>query len=1070
MTPSLLSGTAAQQRVVSDFQTTFLLEAGAGTGKTQLLLSRLLALLRTGRSPLSRIAVITFTDKAAAELRTRLRTAVESALQTSLSEAERTALQSVLPQLDRAMVMTIHALCAALLRERGLEIGLDPAFRVLNQVQARLLRDQVWHAWLTQELHDPQNMNDSADLIRQAFRAGLSVQHLKSLCDFLIEQRDCVAWLPAVVASRIPTYCAEIYEAVARLTTLQDCCQDTTDNAFEQITRLIDIVPPAPYQGNEAAWEHFLFHGLTVQSRKGRQTNWQPTAALHEARTLLAQIKALHRKARATGLHNLTVGLAGWLGRYLQAYQAKKQQQGSLDFLDLLVLMRDGLKQNRELRHYFQQKFDFLLVDEVQDTDPLQAEILFFLAEDQPQTDGWTQVALRAGKLFLVGDPQQSIYRFRRADLEIYHLLRSAVERQGHVFALSTNFRMRAGLVRWMNDTFARVLDNVDDPDQLGYLPLQAASGEDREGQEGPIVFLLELPQSESHEQANQVNLNVRRNTEARCTVRFIRQIVEHKTLTTQAGRSLTYSDMAILCRTNRSVESYERALRDAGVPYRSTGTRHVASSQEQTGLQACVRTLLHPADATALVATLRSALFGFSDEELAQFRCAGGAFDYLSGRVPARLSCANRFHAAFALLRTLHHTLSHTAHSAYSTGAGLSSLLSEIYTRTPLLPLFAQRPHGQQQVRHLLQLVEALRGTAGQYGDARDFSIDFLDHLLTSTLDECTFDESGQGQPAEEQERALDDPADALHVLTIHKAKGLEFPLVIVAESGAPPNRLTRMGLASRKDARLELRVGPRKLNCCTLGWQAAETQERNREAAEERRLWYVAATRAREYVVFPLHPLDAKKGETANVLHTVLRAPSAETRHSAQHSVMIASSPPQISSVSALAGFQEKPAASAVPEPPVSPELEMDDSRYSDIAWVTERRRLIAKGRRKRQTQKVTRRENIAWRQAQLDRLITQTALRVRQKKGVGASLQVPSGAKHLTASGGPFSDDLQQYIARAAIWPRMQLAPKCLVNDGLCTPCRQECPHREDSTGISRRREMVSCRFLPGRGTSL
>ena len=215
MTQAALSDTSAQQRIVSDFQTTFLLEAGAGTGKTQLLLTRLLALLRTGRSPLSRVAVITFTEKAAAELRTRLRAAVESALQTALPETERAALQAVLSELDRAMVMTIHAFCAALLRERALEVGLDPAFTVLNQTEAGLLHDQVWQTWLTQEL---QPGNDSAHLIRQALRAGLSVTHLKSLCDFLVEQRDCLDWLPAAVDAEVPTYCAEVHQAVTRLT------------------------------------------------------------------------------------------------------------------------------------------------------------------------------------------------------------------------------------------------------------------------------------------------------------------------------------------------------------------------------------------------------------------------------------------------------------------------------------------------------------------------------------------------------------------------------------------------------------------------------------------------------------------------------------------------------------------------------------------------------------------------------------------------------------------------------------------------------------------------------------
>ncbi len=1006
MTQAALSDNDAQQRLVSDFQTTFLLEAGAGTGKTQLLLTRLLALLRTGRSPLSRVAVITFTEKAAAELRTRLRATVESTLQTSLPEAERVALQVVLSELDRAMVMTIHAFCAALLRERALEVGLDPAFTVLNQAEAGLLHDQVWQTWLTQEL---QPGNDSAHLIRQALRAGLSVTHLKTLCDFLVEQRDCLDWLPAAVDADIPTYCAEVSQAVTRLTALRDCCHDTTDSAFEQITTLTDIVPAASHQDNAEAWEHFLLHRLTVQPRKGRRTNWQPTTALDEARTLLAQFKALHLKTRAARLHNLTVGLANWLGGYLRAYQAKKRQQGSLDFLDLLVLMRNGLKQNRELRHYFQRKFDFLLVDEVQDTDPLQAEILFFLAEDQPQTERWTQVALRAGKLFLVGDPQQSIYRFRRADLEVYQLLRSAVERQGSVLSLSTNFRMRATLVTQMNALFSRVLDNEDDPDQPGYLPLRAVSSDENE--EGLTFLLLDLPHAAPHERGIQDAL------EARCTAQFIRHSVEQQTLTTQAGRPLRYSDIVILCRTNRGVELYERALRDAGIPYRSTGGRRVTASQERTDIQACVRTLVHPADATALVATLRSSLFGFSDEELTQFRCAGGTFDYLSGRVPEQLPCADRFHAAFAVLRTLHQRLSRTVQSAHSAKAGLAAVLSEIYAHTPILPLFACRPHGQQRLHDMLQRVEALREPSGQYETAQDFSPDFFDRLLTSTLDES---EGGQA----EQASALDEPQDALHVLTIHKAKGLEFPLVVVAESGAPPNRLTRPGLVRRKDNRLELHLGPRALHCCTLGWQEAEARERQQEAAEERRLWYVAATRAREYVVFPIPPSsEAKKKDT--VLHTALRDLPGTERQAIPQSDADQTDQPQISSGPELTDSQEKPVTS--------------DTQPSDIDWVTDRRRLIAKGRQKRQTRKILQRGNAARQQAQLNRLITQTAIHLRQGQAVEASLQVVSAVQDSSsqASDDPFPDDVQQYIARAALWPRIHIAPTCIVDEEFVLP---------------------------------
>ena len=248
-----------------------------------------------------------------------------------------------------------------------------------------------------------------------------------------------------------------------------------------------------------------------------------------------------------------------------------------------------------------------------------------------------------------------------------------------------------------------------------------------------------------------------------------------------------------------------------------------------------------------------------------------------------------------------------------------------------------------------------------------------------------------------------------------------MEFPLVVVAESGAPANRLTRRGLVSRKDARLELHIGSRSLHCCTLGWQQAEAREREREAAEEKRLWYVAATRAREYVVFPLRPpSDEKKRDPANELQTVLRDLSAGVPHPAQHSVrMDVGQTDRLAALPNPAGAQEK-----LPEKEAAPDASPASSgaRPSDIDWFTDRRRLIAKGRRKRQTHKETLREQVSPRQARLDRLMTQTALQVRQ--GIKASRQAPAN--------GPLPDTAHHAIAQAAIWPRVRSAQKCLLHE--------------------------------------
>ncbi len=1007
--PQASQDEATQRAVLTDFQTTFLLEAGAGTGKTQMLLQRLLALLRTRHSSLDRIAVITFTDKAATELRTRLRAEIESVLESPLAEAERDALQTALRQLDRSIVTTVHAFCATLLRERAFEAQLDGHFVVLDQAGASALQDDVWQTWLATAFN-----LDSPDsqLLRQALRAGLTISHLASLRDFLSENRDCLVWLPAPVPSPFPTFCHSVQDAVARLAALRGCCRNTTDKIWEQITLLIDAVPTS-YE--EEVWERLLIHGLGLQPRKGKKENWQPASALQEARTLLIQVQESYLQARSAWFHNLTVGLAHWMEGYLQAYWVRKQQGCSLDFLDLLVILRDVLKQNHEMRRYFQRKFDFLFVDEVQDTDPLQAEIAFFLAEDQPKAEDWTQVTLRPGKLFLVGDPQQSIYRFRRADIDVYGVVRSIIERQGSVLSLSTNFRMRGALVAWTNETFERILQDPQNPhddreDQTSYQPLLAARGEEADRKDS-TVFLLQYPH---YQPDGQYKRETEQGAEAQCVARFVRHIVEQKPLMTHTGQALRYNDIALLFRTNRSLEIFAAALREAQIPYRGVHVRQKTPSLEGEEIRGCIRTLEHPADTTAFVATLRSSLFGFSDEELAQFICAGGKFDYLRGVVPPRLLSADRFHAAFALLRTLH---------GQQCTIGIAALLSEIYARTPALSLLSLRQDGKQRLRGLLQLVEAAYECSGSDRS----SLANLERFLA--------------YPSRDQEIGEDtapqDRQDALHLLTIHKAKGLEFPMVILAEPKSQQNRLSRTGLVGRKNPRLDLQIGPRSLACKTEGWQAAEAQERSREAAEERRLWYVAATRAREYVGIPLQAAIRegtlnKKGKRDTLAEEALRSSNTVIIDlSDQDALVVSPAPvssdePSVDESECLSStFLSVLGADKLKHPtPAQPAF---DVLYSDLAWLTERRRLLAKGRRRGPTQKkkVIYTEVPLWEPTDVDYMVKQMAARVR-KSGLSGVTGVRFIKKPANASG------LWERIAAVPIWARVRAAQSYVANE--------------------------------------
>ena len=559
--------TESRQRAATALDSTILVEAGAGSGKTAVLTSRLLSLLRSGRGRIERIAAITFSEKAAAEMRARLRTELDMALAGPLAEEERTNLRTARLQLDRAHISTIHAFCATLLRERPVEARVDPGFTVLDSVETSLLQTELWRAWLVLE------MDRSPAVLKHALQATLSLAHLEALRNFLVAQRDCLDWLPAPVEVPLPELQTCLSLALPALTALKASCNTPSDRAYKAIRRVETLLP---VEGDDTAWDRLLLREpreVFANPTVGAKTNWRPASALHEVRVLLTQMNEVYSRTRAVWFHNLTVGLAHWLEGYLRAYREKKQERSQLDFTDLLISTRDLLKTNLDVRRYFQRKFDVLCVDELQDTDPLQAEIVFFLAEREARAKSWTEVALHPGKLFLVGDPQQAIYRFRRADVDVYAQVRTAIARQGEVLTLSANFRTRAPVLTWINETFTRAFAEGGSA-QPPYRPLAATRHEST----GREVILLPVPGALVSATATREEHRV---AEARTVATFLKQTMTYHRLEVWGDRQVRYRDIAILFRTYQAMDMYEDALRSAGVPYRLFGGRRYSRRPE---------------------------------------------------------------------------------------------------------------------------------------------------------------------------------------------------------------------------------------------------------------------------------------------------------------------------------------------------------------------------------------------------------------------------------------------------------------------------------------------------------
>lgn len=811
----------SRHRAATALDSTILVEAGAGSGKTAVLTSRLLSLLRSGRGRIERTAAITFSEKAAAEMRLRLRAELDMALAGALPENERANLRTARQQLDRAYISTIHAFCATLLRERPVEARVDPGFTVLDAVETSLLQTELWRAWLVLE------MDRSPVVLKHALQATLSLAHLETLRDFLVAQRDCLDWLPTPVEVPLAELQTCLAQALPTLSTLKAECNTPSDRAYKAIRRVETLVPVA---GDDKAWERLLLREpreVFANTTVGAKTNWRSAGALHEVRALLARMNEVYSRTRAAWFHNVTVGLAHWLEGYLRAYREKKQERSQLDFTDLLISTRDLLKTNLDVRRYFQRKFDVLCVDELQDTDPLQAEIVFFLAERDTRAKLWTEVELHPGKLFLVGDPQQAIYRFRRADVDVYAQVRTAIARQGEVLTLSANFRTRAPVLTWINETFSRAFAEGGNA-QPPYRPLTAT----RQESTGREVILLPVPDALVSTTATREEHRV---AEARTVAAFLKQTMTYHRLEIWGDKKVRYRDMAILFRTYQAMDMYEDALRTAGVPYRILGGRRYSRRSEIEECRALLFAIERPSETVALVAALRSSAFGFSDEELALFVCTGGKLDYTQEEIPDALPATDRFRTAFALLRDLH------LHAAQESPA---TLLSAIYDRTPMIPVFALQPHGAQRVANLLKLVDM----------ARAWSVRGL-HTLAAFNRFLTHQDFVEEEP---EAVVTEEHEDAVRLLTIHKAKGLEFPVVILADMASPQHGRSgrAVGIVERGSAALELHIGPRPLTCTTQGWQQAEVREQARDAAEEQRLWYVAAARVRDHLIVPQQP----------------------------------------------------------------------------------------------------------------------------------------------------------------------------------------------------------------------
>ncbi|MBA2305388.1 MAG: UvrD-helicase domain-containing protein [Acidobacteria bacterium] len=865
---------AESRRVIrEELLTNFLVEAGAGSGKTQMLAERMAAGVAAGVYQVEQIAAVTFTRKAASELRGRFHLALEKARSAALQgcHPSRSAalvpatvvqglspagddsptdpdairrLEHALGNLERFFAGTIHSFCARLLRERPVESGVSPGFTELDEVQDEEVRKRAWRDFITssRSAGDP----DMLALLD----TGVKPKDLDSAFATICLNED-VEFPPGdgVCPDPKPAWKAlqEFWTKLEKL--LPEIIGEDTTCGIQKAAR--------QFRGQMRVGRKRLDRASTVASfletwkcdSKIIQNRWAKSAS--EKARYKELVETLHAEFRAATVDPF---LAQWkqyvyrlavtlLMRARDQAARERRRLNSLNYGDLLNLTANVLRENAQVRGALQQKYRHLFVDEFQDTDPVQAEIVFLLAADEhlsgnaasilaqavqpttkrtpdpgpriPEVD-WRQVSVRPGALFVVGDPKQSIYRFRRADIEIYNIVRERFSDAsiGRVLPLTMNFRSVPALCEWANTVFKGPFPSEPTQHSPRFAPLDPHDDPTKVSSGG--VFTLTHTCSDSRDVPKE---------DAAKIARYIKSEVD-------AGRR-KYSDFLILTRKKRArIAPYASALEQLNIPIEVSGAGAFGESAEVAALTVLLRALADPQDALTLVAVLRGPLFGISDPELFAFKQSGGWFSiFVPPRIPHP---ASPVQAALAALNQYYR---------WTRMRPAGAALDRILEHTGYLALAATTPGGVEagDLLHAVDRVRQVVEDGGSLADAAD--------ALEADSEASNEVESLPLEPGR---------TDVVRLMNLHKAKGLEADVVFLADpcGGMKPRvdvHIERSGLKAHGWFKVAIKFekGGEKVLGEHADWAAHEAAELPYLGAEQSRLFYVAATRARQLLI---------------------------------------------------------------------------------------------------------------------------------------------------------------------------------------------------------------------------
>ena len=844
-------------RIVSDLDVNFIVEAGAGTGKTYALVSRVVALVKSGVR-MENIVAITFTEAAAAELSDRVRSRMEQLLDdghpdnegdllyVGIGESDRVRLRQAVSELDRASIQTIHSFAAQLLRQRPMEIGLPPGWSQWDALTSAEDFSERWAEWMEWALGEPDESNERLSAaLRKLLESRVGVSEWKKVAEGMSGVSGSPNWQAVGGGVNL----ADVADrTINELEGLAALCPDPSHPLLGQLKNAIETVRAvaASESSEDAAAALAAGTPLSPSGGAGSRAKWGDMTPA-QVRAQFTEIGGGFGIAvRSALLSPLVESLYQW---FAVDYPALRKADGVATFGDLLAWARDLLRQPGARAH-FQSRYTHVLIDEFQDTDPLQAEMGFYLASEpgiEVNDLAWHELPLAAGRLFIVGDDKQSIYGFRGADLGVTQLVKSGGQLEP--LTLRQNRRSQSAVLDWVNRVFGAAMAGEAET-QADYVPLEAFNGIQRDGM-GAGVRLFGGGMDDA--------VGVIRGHQARHLASLVRSYTSGgpDSLTvydkaTGGVRAARLADICILISRRTGLGILERGLEDAGIPYRIEGGSLMFNTQEVRDLLNCLRAIDNPADAVSVAAALRSPAFACSDVDLMNWREAGGTWNYTHERLPVY---AGAVRDAMTTLRWYHEKRHRLP---------VHQLISEFVRdrRLEELDLAEDRPREMWRRRQFL--IDQARSLANTDGGNQGGAPWNLNRFVAW----AELQQTGSVRITELPVPETDD--DSVRIMTMHAAKGLEFPIVIIL--GLDRAESTERGTVLR-DARtggVEVSLGSASGGTLirTPGYQALAESSSARGAAEDVRLAYVASTRARDHLLVSLYHKTNSQGTAPNLV----------------------------------------------------------------------------------------------------------------------------------------------------------------------------------------------------------